>query len=89
MEMRIKHEPSWDIEDANNRPLRILDPIKLHVLLGRYLSLVGFIVRVKLMVPLIFGAGYCDCFVEAIFFIRRKVNLAEVSANLTQSIPME
>lgn len=47
----IRYGPLWDIRDANNKPLPIIDTFKLLVQLRAFFVLVGFIVYQSLGTP--------------------------------------
>ena len=79
METLVSCGPTPDIGDANNRPLRTVGTIKMPVRLGRFVAAAKFIVCEKLAVPLIFGADYCEKFVEAIYPRKNTVELADFS----------
>lgn len=65
--------------DANDKPLHIIDGIKLFVHSGRMTGLVNFLVNKQLAVPAIFKCDFCAQLVEHIFQKTRTVELVDAS----------
>lgn len=75
MESRKDNGPLWGIEDANIRPLRTIESLKMPARLGNFVNFVDFVVCDKVVVLLSLGADYCDKHVRVIYPRKRKVVL--------------
>lgn len=67
MEKRIMHDPSWNIRNANNSPIRTFRSMNLPICLGMYINLVEFVECDESVVPITLDVQLCDEYVEAMY----------------------
>ena len=78
-EAHLRAGPLPSVNDANNKPLRVIGLIPQVVRLGHYLVESDFVVCETLAAEVIIGADYMDRFVEAILPRKKCVELADGS----------